>query len=94
MTGDQRRLIWAAVLWAVFALILWNVLFDYGVRTTASRYLEARTAYLHGRGPRIELGPAMQAGIRLSRQRATLLTSPCAAAAALLAALAARRNRE
>jgi high-affinity Fe2+/Pb2+ permease len=52
MTGERRRIVLAAVLWAVLALILWNVIFDYGVRTAATGYLVARTAYLHGRGPR------------------------------------------
>ncbi len=66
----------AAALWAIFALILWNVLFDYGVRTTASRYLVERSAYLHGHGPRVELASAMHAGIASSLRIATALASP------------------
>ena len=77
MTGDQRRSVLAAALWAVFALILWNVLFDYGVRTTASRYLVERSAYLHGHGPRVELASSMHAGIASSLRIATALASPC-----------------
>ena len=92
MTGDQRRIVLAAALWAVFALILWNVLFDYGVRTTASRYLVARSAYLHGRGPRVELASAMHAGIASSFRMATALASPCVIVAGTLAAMARRKN--
>jgi hypothetical protein len=93
MRGDDRRLVRAAVLWAVFALILWNVIFDYGVRTAASRYLVERTAFLRGRGPRVELGPAMQAGAAHSLRLALELAAPCAIVAAVLAAMALRRRR-
>jgi hypothetical protein len=93
MTGDQRRLVWAAALWAVFALILWNVIFDYGVRTAASRYLVERTAFLKGRGPAIELGPAMRAGVVQSLRPAFELAVPCALVAVALAAMAIRRRR-
>ncbi len=92
MTGDQRRIVLAAALWAIFALILWNVLFDYGVRTTATQYLVARSAYLHGHGPRVELASAMQAGIASSLRMATALASPCVIVAGTLAAMARRKN--
>jgi hypothetical protein len=92
MTGDQRRIVLAAALWAVFALILWNVLFDYGVRTTASRYLVERSTYLHGHGPRVELASAMHAGIAFSFRTASMLASPCILVAGSLARLAMRRN--
>ena len=92
MTGDQRRIVLAAALWAIFALILWNVLFDYGVRTTASRYLVARSAYLHGHGPRVELASSMHSGIASSLRIATALASPCVIVAGTLAALVSRKN--
>ena len=92
MKGDRRRVVLAAALWAVFALILWNVLFDYGVRTTASRYLVARSAYLHGHGPRIELAPAMHAGIASSFRVASILASPSVIVAGALARWAMRQQ--
>jgi hypothetical protein len=93
MTGERRQIVLAAVLWAVLSLILWNVIFDYGVRTAATGYLLARTAYLHGRGPRIEMAPAMHAGIVQSLRTASLLTFPCVAVAGTLVGLALRRRR-
>jgi hypothetical protein len=93
MTGDRRRLILAAALWSVFALILWNVLFDYGVRTTASRYLVERSAFLRGHGPRVELSAAMHSGIMSSFRFASALTLPCVVVAAALAAKALSNAR-
>ena len=90
MTGDQRRVALAAALWAIFALILWNVLFDYGVRTAASRYLVERSAFLHGHGPRVELSSAMHRGIASSFRIASLLASPCLIIAGSLAGRAMR----
>lgn len=92
MTGDRRRIILAAALWAVFALILWNVLFDYGVRMAATRYLVQRSAFLHGHGPRVELGSAMHRGVASSFRRASLLTSPCIVIAGALAGRAIRKR--
>ena len=92
MTGDQRRVVLAAALWATFALILWNVLFDYGVRTTASQYLVERSAYLHGHGPRVDMASAMHAGIASSFRIASMLASPCLIVAGALAVGAFRRK--
>ena len=92
MTDDRRPVILAAALWAVFALILWNVLFDYGVRTTASQYLAARSAYLRGHGPRVELSSAMHLGIGSSFRTATVLAAPCLIVAGTLAARVIRRK--
>lgn len=85
MTGEQRRSVLAAALWAIFALILWNVLFDYGVRAAATRYLVQRSAFLHGHGPRVELAPAMHAGIGSSFRMASVLASPAVLIAGSLA---------
>jgi hypothetical protein len=92
MTGDRRRVILAAALWAVFTLILWNVLFDYGVRTTASRYLVERSAFLGGHGPRVELASEMHAGITASFRWASALAAPCLVVAGSLARLGIRRR--
>jgi len=92
MTDDQRRSVIAAVLWAVFALILWNVLFDYGVRTTATRFLVERGAYLRGHGPRVEMASAMREGIVSSFRLASMLAVPCVIVAGALAQRATRRR--
>jgi len=83
MTGNpaRRRLttIVAASLWLVLAFLVWNVCFDYGVRMAQFRFLEARTAFLRGRGPRVEMADAMSQGIGQSAWRATFACAPCAA---------------
>ncbi len=79
MTGSsdpRRRVVLAALLWLVLAFCVWNVRFDYGVRVSADAFLAARTAYLRGRGPRVELKPAMTAGIAESARSATLIALP------------------
>jgi hypothetical protein len=79
MTDDgtpRRRALVAAVLWLVLALCLWNVRFDWGVRVCAAKYLDARSAYLNGRGPRVELAEWMDRGIADSVRAATVLAAP------------------
>jgi ABC-type spermidine/putrescine transport system permease subunit I len=81
VSPSRRRLatIVAASLWLVLAFLVWNVCFDYGVRMTQFRFLEARTAYLRGTGPRVQMADAMSQGIVQSAWRATLACAPCAA---------------
>jgi hypothetical protein len=82
----RRRL--AAALWAILAFLVWNVRFDIGVRQTATDYLVARRAYLQGQAPRIEMAPAMRAGVAVSGTAATLVATPF-----LLVALALGASR-
>jgi len=81
MTGSpsRRRLttIVAASLWLVLAFLVWNVCFDYGVRMAQFRFLGARSAYLRGKGPRVEMADAMAQGITRSAYRADLACTPC-----------------
>jgi hypothetical protein len=79
-----RRLL-AAALWALLAFLVWNVRFDLGVRQSATRYLVARGAYLHGNGPRVEMAPAMRAGVAGSVRAATLVATPPLLVAIVLA---------
>ena len=72
----RRRRAWAAGLWLVLAFLVWNVRFDYGVRTAASAYINARALYLRGTGPRVEMSAAMRAGVQASARAATLVASP------------------
>ena len=66
----------AASLWLVLAFLVWNVRFDYGVRMAEFRFLSARTAYLRGRGPRVEMADAMAKGIADAGRSASLLALP------------------
>ena len=96
MTDDgtpRRRGLVAAVLWLTLAFCIWNVRFDWGVRVCASQYLNDRFAYLHGRGPRVELADAMDRGVAEARHTATLLALPAAGIAAGLVIYAARRRQ-
>jgi len=81
MTGNpaRRRLttIVAASLWLVLAFLVWNVCFDYGVRMAQFRFLGARSAYLRGKGPRVEMADAMAQGITRSAYRACLSIGTC-----------------
>jgi len=89
MTGNpaRRRLttIVAASLWLVLAFLVWNVCFDYGVRMSQFRFLAARTAFLRGTGPRVEMANTMSQGIGQSAWRATLASAPCAAVGMVVA---------
>jgi hypothetical protein len=95
MTDDgtpRRRAIVAAVLWFVLAFCIWNVRFDWGVRVAASQYLDARSAYLNGRGARVELADTMHRAIADSVRGATLLSAPVIGVAFGLMLYAARRR--
>jgi hypothetical protein len=71
-----RRRLLAAALWAFLAFLTWNVRFDIGVRQSATDYLVARRAYLQGKAPRVEMAPAMRAGVAESATAATLVATP------------------
>jgi hypothetical protein len=96
MTDDgapRRRAVIAAGLWFVLAFCIWQVRFDWGVRVCASQYLEARDAYLRGRGPRVELADAMHHGVTESARRATIEAAPAIVIGVVLTFTAARANR-
>ena len=96
MTGNpaRRRLttIVAASLWLVLAFLVWNVCFDYGVRMAQFRFLGARSAYLRGKGPRVEMADAMAQGIGQSAWSATLACAPCAAVGIVVALAGSQRR--
>jgi hypothetical protein len=96
MTDDgtgRRRAVIAAGLWFVLAFCVWNVRFDWGVRVGASQYLQARDAYLHGRGPKIELADTMHRGVAASARCATIIATPAIVLGVVLTVIAARGNR-
>jgi hypothetical protein len=82
-----RRRLLAAALWALLAFLVWNVRFDMGVRQSATDYLIARRAYLAGTAPRVEMAPAMRAGVAESVTAATLAATPFLLVALALGAL-------
>lgn len=96
MTGSpsRRRLttIVAASLWLVLAFLVWNVCFDYGVRMAQFRFLGARSAYLRGKGPRVEMADTMSQGIGQSAWSATLACAPCAAVGIVVAMAGCQRR--
>ena len=88
----RRRLttIIAASLWLVLAFLVWNVCFDYGIRMSQFRFLEARTAFLRGRGPRVEMADAMARGVSRSAHQADLACAPCVAVGIAIVVLGRR----
>ena len=96
MTGSpsRRRLttIVAASLWLVLSFLVWNVCFDYGVRMAQFRFLGARSAYLRGKGPRVEMADTMSQGIGQSAWSATLACAPCAAVGIVVAIAGCQRR--
>ena len=63
MLARRLTTILAASLWLVLAFLVWNVCFDYGVRMAQFRFLGGRSAYLRGKGPRVEMADTMSQGI-------------------------------
>ena len=89
---SRRRLttILAASLWLVLAFLIWNVCFDYGVRIAQYHFLAARTAFLRGTGPRVEMADAMAQGIGQSARWASLACAPCVAVGVVVVLLGRR----
>ncbi|HEX7086708.1 MAG TPA: hypothetical protein VF198_10115 [Vicinamibacterales bacterium] len=81
----------AAGLAAVLAVVVWNLRFDAGVSSAVRHYLDARAAYLDGRGPQVEMGPVMRAAAADAAVRATTAAAPLAIAALVLARPLRRR---
>lgn len=75
----------AAGLAAALAVVVWNVRFDAGIAAASRHYLDARAAYLDGRGPQVEMAPVMRAGAADAAARATTAAAPLAIAALVLA---------
>lgn len=82
----------ALTLWLIFAFIVWNAVFDAGVRAAQWRYLRQQARYHEGRGPRARMREVMDAGIRDSARRASAWGGGIALAG--IGALALARRRE
>lgn len=60
MRASRRRLRIAAGLWLALGLFVWNVMFDYDVRTAAVRYLYLQGLHAAGRGPSVGVDAVMR----------------------------------
>jgi hypothetical protein len=63
-TAWERRV--AAGLWLLLAFVLWNALFDYGVRRAARDYLNQRQQYVDGLGSPVTIDAVMRPAISRS----------------------------
>ncbi len=79
MRPAWRRL--AAGIAAALAVVVWNVRFDAGIAAGSRHYLDARAAYLDGRGPQVEMGPVMRTAAADAAARATTAAAPLVIAA-------------
>ncbi len=81
-------------LWLVGAVVVWNVVFDAHIVKGARDYVDRQQAFVEGRGPRLDMGQAMDAAKRAGLRAASLWAgAELAGGAALAAALSARRRR-
>jgi energy-coupling factor transporter transmembrane protein EcfT len=94
MPADRRRVRLAAVLWLLFAFVVWNVVFDRILVTEGRAYVYAAAVAVSKSEPYVLAGPWMGAA-----QSRALWTATAVAAGVLTVgfagiALAARRTSE
>ncbi len=90
----SRRLVKVGrVLWVLFAIVLWNVIFDVHVQLAAIRYVAAQQHYQAGHGARQSIAAFMEPAVRAGFRRATLWSGLIAVAGLGAFARAARRPR-
>jgi uncharacterized membrane protein YphA (DoxX/SURF4 family) len=83
-----------AILWLAGALVIWNVVFDAHVVRGARDYVDRQQLFAEGRGPRVDMGQAMQAARRAGFRAACLWSGlELAAGAALAVGVASRTGR-
>jgi len=92
--GPSRRLVRVAmVVWALFVVVLWNVIFDVHVQLAAIRYVSAQQRYELGHAPRQSIAAIMEPAVRAGFRNATLWSGLTALAGLGALARAARRPR-
>ncbi len=90
----SRSLLRAArLLWVLFALVLWNVIFDVHVQLAAIRYVSAQQHYELGHAPRQSIAAYMEPAVRAGFRNATLWSGLTALAGLGAIARAARGPR-
>jgi hypothetical protein len=80
-------------LWLAGALVIWNVVFDAHIVKGARDYVDRQQLFAEGRGPRVDIGQAMDAARHAGLRAAWLWSGTELAAGALLAGLAFRTGR-
>ena len=83
----------AAAAWAVFAFVVWNVVFDGAVLDAGLDYLTRQALHQQGLGPPVTIPQIMSRGIDRGARRATAAGGAVAACGAFGIWLATRRRR-
>ncbi len=83
----------AAGAWAVFAIVVWNVVFDGAVLSAGRDYLTRQALHQQGLGPPVTIPQVMSRGIALGARRATEAGGAVAACGAFGIWLATRRRK-
>jgi hypothetical protein len=90
----SRRSAAIAILWLVGAVAIWNVVFDAHIVKGASDYVDRQQLFVEGRGPRVDMGQAMDAAKRSGLRNAWLWSgAELAAGAAIAGGVSAIRRR-
>lgn len=92
MPVSRRRLRVAAGLWLALGLFVWNVIFDYEVRTAADRYLYLQGLHAAGRGPSVGVDAVMRPATTRGALVATAWSGALVAAGLVAVNLAARQR--
>jgi hypothetical protein len=83
-----------AILWLAGAVVVWNVVFDAHIVHGARDYVDRQQLFVEGRGPRVDMGQAMDAAKRSGLRGASLWSgAELAVGAALVAGVSALRRR-
>jgi hypothetical protein len=94
--GERRWRVgrrWALVAWAVFGVVVWNVVFDAGVIRAGRDYLTRQALHQQGRGPAITIRQIMTPGVATAARRATVSGASILAIGVLGVWAAGRRRR-
>jgi hypothetical protein len=92
--GRWRRLRRAAIIaWGVFAIVVWNVVFDAIVIQAGRDYLTRQALHQQGRGPAVTIRQVMHPEVARGARVATAAGGSVAAFGGLAVWLIARRRR-
>ena len=89
----SRRRRWAIFLWAVFAVVIWNVVFDAYVIQAGRDYLDRQQRYLQGQATATTIPAFMHPAVRQAAQIASLWGGGVALVGALGIWVATRQRR-
>ena len=83
----------AAAAWAVFAIVVWNVVFDGAVLDAGRDYLTRQALHQQGLGPPVTIPQIMSRGVARGVRHATAAGAAVAACGAFGIWLATRRRK-